>query len=167
MMFKPVTDNCKDGFCQVVIDNRPVLKIKKLNPNAKIPDYAHSTDSGMDLYYCGDVPLTIEPGNHVLVPTGISIELPPNTEAQIRSKSGLAAIQGLFVLNSPGTIDESYRGSVGVIIANFSECYRVIEPNQKIAQMVITPVIRVKTVEVTEISDSDRGSGGFGSTGLK
>jgi dUTP pyrophosphatase len=117
----------------------------------------------MDLYAVE--PLRIAPGQRALVSTGLILELPPNTEAQVRPRSGLALKHGITVLNSPGTIDEPYRGVVGVILINHSDQEFGVEPGMRIAQIVIKPVLAVQVNEVSEVSDSRRGAGGFGSTG--
>ncbi|MBU5315907.1 dUTP diphosphatase [Clostridium bornimense] len=142
-----------------------VLKIKKLNEDAIIPFYAHPGDAGLDLFSVEEV--TIEPGKRQLVATGISIELPKNTEAQVRPRSGLALKYGVTVLNSPGTIDEGYRGEIKVILINHGEEAFKINRGDKIAQMVIMPVLTVGIEEVEILNDSERGEGGFGSTGRK
>ncbi len=141
------------------------LKIKKLSEGAHLPAYAHPGDSGLDLFSVEHV--TIQPGDSKLVKTGISIELPTGTEAQVRPRSGLALKNKVTVLNSPGTIDEGYRGEIGVIMINHGKMEFVIEPGMKIAQMVIQPVLTVQVVESAELSDTSRGTGGFGSTGNK
>lgn len=141
-----------------------MLKIKKLHPDAEVPEYAHETDSGLDLRACED--LTINPGDWELVPTGIAIELLPGTEAQIRSRSGLALGYGVAVLNSPGTVDEGYRGEIRVILINHSKEWFKVKKGAKIAQMVIAPVLRPEIEIVEELGESARGEAGFGSTGL-
>ena len=144
---------------------KKVVKFKKLNPDAILPDYAHIGDAGMDLYSIED--LTIEPLTWQLVHTGLACELPVGTEGQVRSKSGIALKNGVFVLNTPGTVDENYRGEIGVILYNLNtkEPF-VIKKGQKIAQYVIANVEYVDTIEVAELDSTDRGEGGFGSTGL-
>lgn len=142
-----------------------VIKFKKLNSDAIIPNYAHKEDAGMDIY--SNEEKVIKAKSWELVKTGISMELPTNYEAQIRSKSGLSLKSGIIVLNSPGTIDENYRGEIGVILMNVSGSDYKVEKNQKIAQMVINKVEHFPVTEVTEISNTDRGEGAFGSTGLK
>jgi dUTP pyrophosphatase len=140
------------------------LKVKKLYAGAKLPEQAHPGDAGMDLFAASE--MLIEPGNWVLVKTGISIELPPGTEAQIRPRSGLAYKAGITVLNSPGTIDEGYRGEIGVLLINHDDSPFTVEKGMKIAQMVIASVAtELQVVEVDELSDTSRGEGGFGSTG--
>lgn len=146
-----------------------VLKIKRLTPTAIIPKYAHPTDSGLDLCYDSGQEkkgLAILPKQRLLVPTGISIELPPNTEAQIRPRSGLAAKYGITVLNTPGTIDEGYRGEIKVILINLGDEWLTLNHGDRIAQMVICPVLRPEIITVDELTDSDRGANGFGSTGV-
>jgi len=142
-----------------------ILKIKKLSDGAHMPAYAHPGDSGLDLFSAANV--VIAPGESMLVKTGISIELPKGTEAQVRPRSGLALKHKVTVLNSPGTIDEGYRGEIGVIMINHGKTDFIIEPGMKIAQMVIQPVLSVQVVEADDLSDTSRGTGGFGSTGYK
>ena len=145
---------------------KKVVKFKKLVEDAIIPDYAHEGDAGMDLYSIKED--VIEPFSWKLIPTGLAVELPEGTELQVRSKSGIAFKNGVFVLNSPGTVDENYRGEVGVILYNLNakEPF-VIKKGQKVAQAVIANVEYVETVEVEEIvSTTSRGEGGFGSSGL-
>lgn len=139
------------------------LKVKKLTENATIPHYAHPGDAGLDLFSTEQT--TIEPGATCLVKTGISLELPAGTEGQVRPRSGLALKHSVTVLNSPGTIDEGYRGEVGVILINHGKTKFVIEPRMKIAQLLIKPVINATVIEVNDLSDTHRGEGGFGSTG--
>lgn len=144
---------------------KKVVKFKKLNKDAIIPDYAHNGDAGMDLYSIQDD--IIEPLTWKLIPTGLACELPEGTEGQVRSKSGIALKNGVFVLNTPGTVDENYRGEIGVVLYNLNtkEPF-VIKKGQKIAQYVINAIEYVDTVEVEELDSTDRGEGGFGSTGL-
>ena len=144
---------------------KKVVKIKILNKDAIIPDYAHKGDAGMDLYSIKDD--IIEPLTWKLIPTGLACELPEGTEGQVRSKSGIALKNGVFVLNTPGTVDENYRGEIGVVLYNLNtkEPF-VIKKGQKIAQYVINAIEYVDTIEVEELDTTDRGEGGFGSTGL-
>ena len=141
------------------------LKIKKIDDNAIIPNYAHEGDAGLDLYAVKE--LFLNPGERGLVHTGIQIELPKNTEAQIRPRSGLALKNGITTLNSPGTIDEGYRGEIGVILINHSNEVFKVEQGMKIAQMVIKPVFQVNIIETSELSDSERSEKGFGSSGTR
>ncbi len=141
------------------------VKITKIDEIAKLPQYAHDGDAGMDLFSIEEV--TIEPTETALIRTGIKIELPKNTEAQIRPRSGLALKHSITVLNTPGTIDEGYRGEICIILINHGKVPFNVEKAMKIAQMVIKPVFKVKLVEVKELSESERAEGGFGSTGTK
>ncbi len=140
------------------------LQIKRLHPAAILPKYAHPGDAGMDLYAVEAV--IIKPGQTALVATGIAIALPPNTEAQVRPRSGLALKHSLTVLNSPGTIDEGYRGEIKIILINHSSTAFEVTPGMRIAQMVICPVIYANVTEVSELSNTIRGEGGFGSSGI-
>nr|VFK33523.1 MAG: deoxyuridine 5'-triphosphate nucleotidohydrolase [Candidatus Kentron sp. MB]VFK76253.1 MAG: deoxyuridine 5'-triphosphate nucleotidohydrolase [Candidatus Kentron sp. MB] len=142
-----------------------LLKVKKLSENAILPSYAHPGDAGMDLFSCHHA--IIEPGKVALIGTGLSIQLPPDTEAQIRPKSGLALTNNITVLNTPGTIDAGYRGEVCVLLINHGPIPFTIETGMKIAQMVIKPIIRVEVSEVETLSGSQRQKGGFGSTGAR
>jgi len=139
------------------------LKVKKISETAKLPEYAHPGDAGMDVF--SNEEKLIRSGESALIKTGIKIELPANTEAQVRPRSGLALKEGITVLNTPGTIDEGYRGEVGVILINHSKKDFLIATGMKIAQMVISPVYQAEVIEVDELSDTHRGEGGFGSTG--
>ncbi len=143
--------------------NKPILKITRTTKDAIIPRYAHEDDSGLDLFSV-DI-LTLEPGEFKLVKTGIKIALPEHTEAQIRPRSGLAYKNGITVLNTPGTIDQGYRGEIGVILINHSKKTFHITAGMKIAQMVIMPVLKPHVVVSEKLSDTARGEGGFGSTG--
>jgi dUTP pyrophosphatase len=139
------------------------LLVKRLSPSATLPSYAHPGDAGLDLYAA--VAVSIDPGETKLVSTGISIELPPNTEAQVRPRSGLALKHGLTVLNTPGTIDQGYRGEVGVILINHGRARFDVQAGMKIAQMVIASCVTVTVEESDDLSGTARGQGGFGSTG--
>jgi dUTP pyrophosphatase len=142
----------------------PTLKVKRLMAEAILPAYAHPGDAGLDLYAA--VPASLEPGETKVVGTGISIELPPNTEAQVRPRSGLALKHGITVLNTPGTIDCGYRGEVGVILINHGRSRFDVQPGMRIAQMVIASCLTVTVEEAAALDDSSRGQGGFGSTGM-
>jgi len=130
-----------------------------------LPEYATPDSAGLDLLAAVDGDVTLEPGKRMLVPTGLSIALPPGYEAQVRPRSGLALRNGITVLNSPGTVDADYRGEVGVILANLGDEDFVITRGMRIAQMVVAPVTRLNWAVVDELPDSERGAGGFGSTG--
>lgn len=147
-----------------MLEKKVTTKFKKLYEWAKVPEYASDGDSGADVFSAQDI--TIRPGERQLVGTGIAIALPQGHEAQIRPKSGLALNFGMTVLNAPGTVDEGYRGEVGVVLFNTSDEDFVITKGQKIAQMVIKPVYQSNFVEVEELDETVRGEGGFGSTGL-
>ena len=140
-----------------------LLKVKKLGPDAVVPRYAHPGDAGLDL--CSVATITIGPAEYDVVPTGISIQLPPGTEGQVRPRSGLAAKHGVTVLNAPGTIDEGYRGEVGVILINLGAEPFTVLPGMKIAQLLVKPVVTVEVEECDDLSDTSRSEGGFGSTG--
>ena len=140
------------------------LLIEKIDEKATIPFYAHKGDAGMDLFSIEEV--LISPGEIKLIHTGIKLQLPLNTEAQIRPRSGLALKNGITVLNTPGTIDEPYRGEIGIILINHGKKPFLVEEKMKIAQMVIKPTISVEIEEVKELSNTHRGEGGFGSTGV-
>ena len=147
---------------------KPTLQIKKLEHGADIPlpSYESETASGMDLPAAILEDLILNPGRHLLVPTGLSISLPNGFEAQIRPRSGLAMRHGITVLNTPGTIDSDYRGEIQVILINHGRSPFAISRGMRIAQMVISPVTRVKIEEVSSLNVTRRGRGGFGSTGL-
>lgn len=139
--------------------------IKKLNPKAKLPSYKTSGSSGMDLMALIDDTLTIKPNQSVLVPTGISIAIPDDTEVQIRPRSGLAAKSNISVLNTPGTIDSDYRGELKIILINHGKEDFLINNGDRIAQMILMPVLKIEFEEVEDLPETIRGSGGFGSTG--
>lgn len=132
-----------------------------------LPSYATAHAAGMDLHAALDTPVTLEPGAWGLIPTGLAIALPDGYEAQVRPRSGLAAKNAVTVLNAPGTIDADYRGEVKVILINHGKTPFVIEHGMRIAQMLIAPVTRAVWAETTDLSDTERGAGGFGSTGTK
>lgn len=140
------------------------VKFLKSDPDAILPSYAHPGDAGMDVRSVEK--LTIEPGGRKLVHTGLVMILPQGYEAQVRPRSGLALKSGVTVLNAPGTIDEGYRGEVGVILANFGTEPFKVEKGAKIAQIVIAPCIQANIAETFEMDSTERGSGGFGSTGV-
>lgn len=141
-----------------------ILKIKKIHEDAILPKYAHHNDSGMDLYSIEEK--IINPNETVLIKTGIQIELPSNTEAQIRPRSGLALKNSITVLNTPGTIDEGYRGEICIILINHGKELFEVKKHSKIAQMVIMPVLRPMIEIHDELSLTKRAENGFGSTGI-
>ena len=140
------------------------LRFKKIHPDATLPSYAHASDAGMDVRSVEDV--TVPAKGRVLVHTGLVMLLPPMYEAQVRPRSGLALKYGITVLNTPGTIDSGYRGEVGVILANFGDSDFHVKKGDKVAQIVVAPVVQAEIEEVSEIDETDRGAGGFGSTGV-
>ena len=140
------------------------LSFRRIHPDAVMPAYAHAGDAGMDVRSVRE--LVIPPGGRALVPTGLVVNLPAGYEAQVRPRSGLALKAGVTVLNSPGTIDAGYRGEIGVILANFGQDDFKVNVGDRIAQLVIAPVLQPVVVETTEVDSTDRGAGGFGSTGV-
>jgi dUTP pyrophosphatase len=143
------------------------MKIKLTHEDAVLPKFVYDTDSGVDLYSVDE--FVIQPMGRQLIPTGIVIDVPENHEIQIRSKSGLALNQGLFVLNSPGTVDQGYTGEIKVILFNTNKEDFIIKKGMKIAQAVLCPVVCGKwidIVKVSEVENKDRSNNGFGSTGL-
>jgi dUTP pyrophosphatase len=132
-----------------------------------LPAYQSAHSAGLDLLAAvpDDAPLTLSPGQYALVPTGLTMALPVGFEAQVRPRSGLAAKHGVTVLNAPGTIDADYRGEIGVLLINHGSAPFVIRRGERIAQMVIAPVSRAKFVPATSLTTTERGGGGFGSTG--
>jgi dUTP pyrophosphatase len=132
-----------------------------------LPAYQSAHAAGLDLLAAvpEGAPMVLAPGKHALVPTALTIALPPGYEAQVRPRSGLAAKHGVTVLNSPGTVDADYRGEIGVLLINHGEAPFTIQRGERIAQMVIAAVVRAELIPATSLSETDRGSGGFGSTG--
>ena len=139
--------------------------IKKLDSAVQIPSYKTEGASGMDLMAFINRPITLKPQNSCLVPTGISVAFPNEFEIQIRPRSGLAAKNNISVLNTPGTIDSDYRGEIKVILYNHGNSDFVINNKDRIAQMILTPVIKIDLEEIDNLPESIRGEGGFGSTG--
>ena len=143
------------------------ILIKRLSKDIILPKYETSGSSGLDLSANIKTPVKIEPGKTTIIPTGVSVSIPKNFEIQIRPRSGLAAKNQISVLNTPGTIDADYRGEIRVILINLSKETFVVENGARIAQMVVCPVIKAKLKEVDSLDNTSRGSGGFGSTGMK
>ncbi|MBR9854033.1 MAG: dUTP diphosphatase [Algicola sp.] len=144
------------------------MKIRIINKSGhKLPHYETLASAGMDLRADIESPITLKPLERAIVPTGLFMELPVGYEAQVRPRSGLAAKKGITVLNAPGTIDADYRGNVGVILVNLSNEDFTVENGERIAQMVIAKHERAEWEEVETLSETDRGEGGFGSTGTK
>lgn len=144
------------------------LSIKIINQSTnELPAYATLGSSGMDIRAFITEPLVLQPLERILVPTGLFVEIPLGYEIQIRPRSGLAIKQGITCLNTPGTIDADYRGEIKVILINLSKEPQTILPADRIAQMVVQKVEQVQWISVSELNESERGSGGFGSTGTK
>lgn len=142
------------------------VKFKKLSNNIETPQYATEQSAGMDLRAVLDEPITLRCLERKVVMTDLSIALPRGFEAQVRPRSGLAAKHGITVLNTPGTIDADYRGNIGVILVNLSTEPFTINNGDRIAQLVVSKYERVEWVEVDDLDETERGNGGFGSTGL-
>ena len=143
------------------------ILIKRLSKEVSLPKYETSGSSGMDLSANIDNDVNIEPGNTAIIPTGLAISIPKGFEVQIRPRSGLAAKKKISVLNTPGTIDADYRGEIKVILINLNNKVFTVEKGLRIAQMVVCPVIQAQLEEVSELNNTHRGKGGFGSTGIK
>lgn len=150
----------KSGSPQIAVAVRRLPN----NPDLPLPAYATADAAGADIRACGG-PFKLSPGERALIPTGFAIALPSGFEAQLRPRSGLALKQGITLLNSPGTIDADYRGEIGVIVINHGQETVEIRHGDRIAQMVISPVMQAGFVPAEELSDTARGGGGFGSTG--
>ena len=143
-----------------------VVRFKRLRPSAVLPRYMTAGAAGMDLSSAADGPVTLEAnGGRAGVPTGWAIELPAGSEGQVRPRSGLAAKHGVTIANAPGTIDSDYRGELVVLLVNLGREPHVIKPGDRIAQLVVAPVVQVSVEETESLSDTTRGSGGFGHTG--
>lgn len=140
------------------------IRFKKLKPAAAIPQQAHPGDAGMDLVSVEA--LVLEPGKRALVHTGLAVEIPVGFEGQVRPRSGLALKNGITVLNAPGTIDAGYRGELGVILINLGDTPFAIEPGMRIAQLVIAAVAEVTVAVADDLSATERGMGGYGSSGV-
>jgi dUTP pyrophosphatase len=143
----------------------PRVLIKKLRPDALVPRYMSAQAAGLDLCAAIDAPLSLAPGERAAVATGLAFALPAGFEGQLRPRSGLARDHGVTLVNSPGTLDSDYRGPLLVLVINHGAQAVTIEPRQRIAQLVIAPVVQAELVEVDELAETARGAGGFGSTG--
>ena len=143
------------------------ILIKRLSKDAVLPKYETEGSSGLDLTANTDKQIKILPGKSEIISTGLAVAIPKNFEIQIRPRSGLAAKSQISVLNTPGTIDADYRGELKVILINLSNKVFVVEKGLRIAQMVLCPVVKATLKEVTELENTERGSGGLGSTGIK
>lgn len=146
-----------------------MIQFKKLShaKDLALPSYETTSAAGMDIRAALETPITIKTGERALIPTGLEMALPPGYEAQIRPRSGLAIKNGITMLNSPGTIDADYRGEVKVIAINHGQEDFVVSHGDRIAQMVIAPVVQLPIEEVSELDETERGKGGFGSTGIQ
>ena len=143
------------------------IPVKKLKPNATLPTYGSEYAAGADLYACIDEAITINPGETHMIPTGLAMELPMGYAGLIYPRSGMASKRGLAPANKVGVVDPDYRGEFMVALHNHSLSAQTVEPNERIAQLVITPFITAQFEETEELSDTVRGAGGFGSTGFK
>ena len=143
------------------------VAVKKLRPNAQLPTYGSEFAAGADLYACMDSPVTVQPHETVLVPTGLSLEIPAGWAGMIFARSGLATKRHLAPANKVGVVDSDYRGEVMVSLHNHGTQPQTVEPGERIAQMVIMPYLSAQFFEAEELSDTVRGAGGFGSTGTK
>ena len=143
------------------------ILIKRLSKEVSLPKYETNGSSGMDLAANIDANINIDPGKTAIIPTGLTLSIPKGFEVQIRPRSGLAAKQKISVLNTPGTIDSDYRGEIKVILINLGQDSFKVEKGLRIAQMVVCPVIQAQLKEVNDLSETERGKGGFGSTGTK
>ena len=141
------------------------MQVKKLDPKAKMPTYGSTLAAGADLYVCLEEPVTIQPGKTALLPTGISIAVPAGYAGMVFARSGLASKQGLAPANKVGVIDADYRGPVMVALHNHSQEPRTVNHGDRVAQLVIMPVLTPELEEVAELDETQRGAGGFGSTG--
>ena len=141
------------------------VQVKKLRPNAIIPTYGSAEAAGADLYACLDSAVTIEPGQTAFIPTGLSMALPKGTAGLLYARSGLACKRGLAPANKVGVIDSDYRGEFIVALHNHGQQPQTVESGERVAQLVITPVLTPGFAETDDLDDTDRGSGGFGSTG--
>ena len=141
------------------------ILVKKFDKNIKLPTYKTSGSSGMDLVAYIKNKITINPGKTAMIPTGIAVAIPKNYEIQIRPRSGLAAKKGISVLNTPGTVDADYRGEIKIILINLSKKSFIVKSGDRVAQMIVCPVVKGKLQEVKSLPKTVRGKGGFGSTG--
>ena len=143
------------------------ILIKRLSKKVSLPKYETSGSSGMDLAANIDANINIDPGKTAIIPTGLALSIPKGFEVQIRPRSGLAAKQKISVLNTPGTIDADYRGEIKIILINLGQETFKVEKGLRVAQMVVCPVVQAHLKEVDDLSETERGKGGFGSTGTK
>ena len=142
-----------------------VIRVKKLNEKAILPTYGSAEAAGADLYACLDAPVTVQPGETAWIPTGIALEVPKACAGLVYARSGLGVKRGLAPANKVGVIDSDYRGQIHVVLLNHGKTEQTIQHGERIAQFLITPVLTPAYEEAEELSDTDRGAGGFGSTG--
>jgi dUTP pyrophosphatase len=143
----------------------PTVRIRKLRPDAVVPRYMTSGAGGLDLCAAIDAPFDLDPGSRIAVSTGLAMGIPVGFEGQVRPRSGLAKNHGITLVNAPGTIDSDYTGPITVLLINLGHSVVTIKPGDRIAQLVIAPVVQAELVEVDELDATERGAGGFGSTG--
>ena len=141
------------------------IRVKKLNPKAILPTYGSAEAAGADLYACLEAPVTIEPGASVFIPTGIALEVPRGCAGLVYARSSMAVKRGLAPANKVGVIDSDYRGEIKVVLLNHGKETQIVEHGERVAQFIITPVLTPAYEEVEELTDTQRGTGGFGSTG--
>ena len=141
------------------------IRVKKLNPNAILPTYGSEEAAGADLYACLDAPVTILPGETAWIPTGIALEVPKGCAGLLYARSSMGVKRGLAPANKVGVIDSDYRGEIRVVLLNHGKTSQIVENGERVAQFIITPVLTPAYEEVPELSDTSRGTGGFGSTG--
>ena len=141
------------------------IRVKKLSPKAILPTYGSQEAAGADLYACLDAPVTIAPGETAWIPTGLALEVPKGCAGLVYARSGLGVKRGLAPANKVGVIDSDYRGQIHVVLLNHGKTEQTIQHGERIAQFLITPVLTPAYEEAEELSDTDRGAGGFGSTG--
>lgn len=141
------------------------VKVKKLHPNAQLPAYGSVEAAGADLYACLDAPVVIAPGETAWIPTGIALEVPKGCAGLVYARSSMGVKRGLAPANKVGVIDSDYRGEIRVVLLNHGKETQTVEPGERVAQFIITPVLTPAYVETDALSDTDRGVGGFGSTG--
>lgn len=141
------------------------IEVRRLSPTAIIPRYMTELAAGVDLHALLDDEILLAPGQRTLISTGLAVAIPPGYEGQVRPRSGLALKKGISLVNSPGTIDADYRGEVGIILINHGQDDVTVSPGERVAQLIIAPVVRAAFVEVTELDATARNAGGFGHTG--
>ena len=145
---------------------QPRVKIKKLHPDAQVPRYMTDFAAGLDIHALPQQTIHLHPGDRCLVPTGLAMDIPPGFEVQVRPRSGLAIKHGVTLVNTPGTIDADYRGEIRVIMINHGQDVFKISAGDRIAQLIVAPVCQAVLEEVDELTETARGSGGFGHTGM-